>query len=150
MRRGRADAPIGDAGTTPPDRGRRPGERRSNAGHRDVEQPAPAGLECLDASSRRGQSGERIGDGIAAEHGTAIRPCDEPARDGGVVTESDTSSSLTAAAVGGDGDPEPRSADQHVGSDDAELLEGAWPAGFDDDIGRAHETSQQFALAGIV
>ena len=56
----------------------------------------------------------------------------------------------TAAAVGGDGDPEPRSAGQHVRRHDAELLEGAWPAGFDDDIGRVHETSQQFTLAGIV
>ena len=104
---------------------RRAGERSGHAGHGNVEQPAPAVLECLEPPCRRGEAGEGVGDGIGAEHGPSSDQATSPPAAAASSPNPTRVPDGSAAAVAGDGDPEPRSAGHHVRGHDAELFEGA-------------------------
>ena len=121
-----------------------PARSALTGGHGDVEEPAAACAERVDAGARRRQTGERVGDGVTAEKRTIVCPRDETAGGGSVVAERDAVGALAVAAVAGDRDPDLRAV---VGGDDvagvqAELCQGAGAAGLDHDVGCVHECSE--------
>ena len=92
-------------------------------------------------------SGERIGDGVALEHGSAVFVVrDQSAGDRSVVTEGDAAD---GASVTGDAGPHAGAvvAGEPVGSGDAALFERARARRFDDDVGVGDEF---FERAGFV
>ncbi len=113
------------------DRQRRTGHGGAHARHRDVEQPAPACGQRVEARVGRRQPGERIGDGVRAEHRRPARPSHQTAGHRCVVTEGDAVGRCAGATVPRDGDPHLRAAlSDHVAARDARIgpARGAgWP-----------------------
>ena len=68
-------------------------------------------------------NGERIGDGVRAEHRTIGAAPDQPTRDRGVVTERHEVGARTVGAVAGDPQPHPPVAGGYVVGSDATVLQ---------------------------
>ena len=81
--------------------------------HGDIEQPAAAGVEGVDAGAGRSQAGERIGSRIGTEERAAFGVRDESARRRRIVAEGDPIGIVARPSVPGDGDPHLRSAGRH-------------------------------------
>ena len=94
----------------PEDRQGRPAEAGAHARHRHVQQPTAAAGQRVEARVRRRQPGQRVGDGVRAEHRRPSRPRRPSHRRRRVVAEPDPVGPVTRAPVPGDGDPDLRAA----------------------------------------
>jgi hypothetical protein len=109
-----------------------------DASHGHVEQAAPAVRPRLHHGRRRAQPGERIGDGVGAEHGLAgVVPRHQSAGDGGIVAEGDPARLGVVAAVARDRHPNCTRRRHHLFGHDAELPHGPRSRRLDDDVGAA-------------
>ena len=83
----------------------RPGKEAATPAIATSSSQRPPLAERFEGLVRRGQAGQWVRDGVAAENRTVVRPRDEPAGRGGIVTETDAVPGRPCPAVGGDGDP---------------------------------------------
>ena len=110
-------------------------------GHRQLDQLAAAAAQRLRDCQRRVQAGQRVGDGVAAEHRVAGAAADQPAGYRGVVAERHPVGALAVGAVAGDPQPHPAVASRDVGRAETPVRQRRGPRRLDDDVGGSEQPS---------
>ena len=121
-----------------------PATQDGDVGQRQVDQPAAAVPRPGTAGRGRGrQPGQRVGQGVAGEHGTRRGPGHEARGRGGVVAERHPLGARARPPVPGDREPEAGPVGSEVVGGEPELGQGAGPRRLDHDVGRAEQIPQR-------